>query len=67
MQDTRRGSEKLQQACCDIRNLCVEDARTVAGGAGLYAYFPKGIPSPGLLGEIGIGVVTDQMEIVHWN
>lgn len=71
MQDRRRGSEKLQQACCDIWNLSLEDVQATAGGIGLkanlYSYFPKGIPSPGSLGGIEISVIEEDTEVLRLN
>jgi len=62
MSDTIRGSDKLKQACCEIRNLSPEEINAVAGGASIsgsaYAYFPKGIPWPDIFGSFNVGGIS---------
>jgi hypothetical protein len=57
MSDVTRGSDKLKQTCCAVRELNADELSAVAGGAALSSYltvFPKGIPWP----EIFKGINT---------
>lgn len=64
MSDKTRGSDKLKQACCAVRDLSAEELSTVAGGATLSSYvtiFPKGIPWPEIYGGFNISPVIKQV------
>ena len=61
MSDIIRGSDKLKQTCCAIRDLSPEELNAVAGGASLSSYtyvFPKGIPWPEIFRNINTPVIN---------